>query len=384
MERSEASSRTVLHLVSRLGVGGVENQLSLVVQHYDRNRFQPLICCLRQQGEIGREMEEAGIEVIYLGRDRIHQFDPRLVMEIAQLLRKRRIDILRTHQYEPGLYGRLAGLLTGTPLVISSYHNIYRRRKWHRHRINRFLSRFTDHVVAVSECVKGEIVRYDCLPPDRVRVIYNGVDPRRFQDQVREGQVKCGLGLPSNCRIVGTVGRMTVQKGHELLLEAFAELKGGRELRLLLVGDGPRRPWLEQRTRELGLQDRVCFAGFRRDIYPLLRAMDIFVLPSRWEGLPGAVIEAMATGRPVVASDLPPLREIVSSPEIGILVRPGEKSQLREALADLLEDRGASEEMGRRAREYALSRFPIQRTVSSYQDLFAEGGRKGGKRTLRC
>jgi len=363
---------TVLHLISRLGVGGVENQLLLVARHYDRSLLHPVVCCIREKGEMGREMEAAGIEVIALGRREVHGFDPSLVLQIAHLLRRRGVHILRAHQYEASLYGRLAVPVAPRALVVCSFHNIYRRRKWHRQKLNRFLSRFADRIVAVSECVKSDIVRYDSIPAEQVKVIYNGIDPADFAGEVKADQVKASLGLPPHSRVVGTIGRMTPQKGQALLLEAIADLRKRMDPTLLLVGDGPLRPSLERRAQELGIGDRVFFVGLRRDIYPLLRIMEVFALPSLWEGMGTAVIEAMAAGKAVVASDLAPLREIIPTSDLGILVRPNDEKSLREGIGQLLEDRGLSEEMGKRSREYALSRFPIQKTVSDYQDLFAE------------
>jgi glycosyltransferase involved in cell wall biosynthesis len=372
MSRNRELPRTILHLISRLSVGGVENQLLQLCRHYDRTQFSPLVCCIREKGEIGREIERAGVEVIALGRREVHQLDPSLILEIWRLLRARGVSILRTHQYEAGFYGRLAALFAGPPIIVSSFHNIYRRRKWHRERVNWLLSHLTDRIVAVSECVKSDILRYDSVPAAKVKVIYNGIDPHQFRGEVREEELKVALGFPPNARLLGTIGRMTPQKGHTLLLEVFAALRRLMDLKLVIVGDGPLRKSLEQRAAALGIGDDVCFPGARRDIYPLLRSMEVFVLPSLWEGMGTAVIEAMAAGRAVVASDIPPLREVVPSPELGTLVTPNDKDSLLQALGRLLADRELRERMGERAREYALSRFPIQRVVSEYQDLFAE------------
>jgi glycosyltransferase involved in cell wall biosynthesis len=362
----------VLHLISRLGVGGVENQLFQVTRRYDRSLLSPMVCSIRGKGEIGREIEEAGTEVIALGRRKVHQFDPMLVLQISRLLRQRGVRILRTHQYEAGLYGRLAALLAGTPVIVSSFHNIYRRRKWHRERINHILARCTDRIIAVSECVKSDIIRYDAIADEKVQVIYNGIDPAQFQGEVRIEEVKAALGIPPHSRIVGTIGRMTPQKDHATLLEAFANLPKNWDLRLLIVGDGPLRGSLQKRAEELGIGNDVHLVGFRRDVYPVLRIMEVFVLPSLWEGMGTAIVEAMAAERPVVASDLPPIREIIPSSTLGILVRPKDEDSLRRGIGQILEDRGLAGDMGKRAREYALSRFPIQRAVRQYQDLFAE------------
>jgi len=366
-------SATVLHLISRLSVGGVENQLRLVCTHYDRGRLTPLVCSIRGKGKIGQEVERAGAEVIALGREDVHGFDPSFVLQICRILKQRGIHILRTHQYEAGFYGRLAALMARTPIVIPSFHNVYQRRKRHRERINRLLAHFSDRIVAVSECVKSEILRYDRIPAEKVLVIHNGIDPAEFQGSVREEEVKSALGLASPSRILGTIGRMKTQKGQAFLLEAFAGLRRRMDdLRLLIVGEGPLRADLQKQAEDLRVAPEVCFAGARRDIYPLLSIMDLFVFPSLWEGMPTTIVEAMAAGRAVVASDIPPVREIIPSPDVGALVPPGDARSLEHALEQILEDKARGQKMGKLAREYATCTFHIQKVVSQYQDLFAE------------
>jgi glycosyltransferase involved in cell wall biosynthesis len=165
---------------------------------------------------------------------------------------------------------------------------------------------------------------------------------------------------------------MTPQKDHATLLEAFAHLPNKRDLKLLIVGDGPLRGVLQKRAEELGIANDVYLVGFRRDVFSILRMMEVFVFPSLWEGMATAIIEAMASERPVVASDIPPIREIVPSSDLGILVRPRDEVSLRRGIGLILEDRSLAEEMGKRAREHALRHFPIQKTVHQYQELFAE------------
>jgi len=369
----ERQPRTVLHVISRLGVGGVENQLRLVCAHYERNGLTPLVCCIRGKEEIGQEIEREGTEVIALGRKDVHRFDPSLVLQIYRILTHRGVHILRTHQYEAGFYGRLAALLAGTPVRIPSFHNIYRRRKRHRERVNHVLAHFSDAIVAVSECVKSEILRYDRIPAEKVRVIYNGIDPAESQGKVREEQVKSALGLAPQSRILGTIGRMKIQKGQGFLLEAFAGLRRRMDdLSLLIVGDGPLRSDLQEQAEALGIANEVHFAGARRDIYSLLCIMDLFVFPSLWEGMPTTIVEAMAAEKAVVASDIPPIREIIPSPDLGVLVPPGDAKSLEHALEQTLKDKARLQKMGKLAREYATSTFHIRRVVSQYQELFRE------------
>ncbi len=310
----------ILHVISKLPVGGVENQISIILRKYDISKLSPLVCSLSDKGEIGKEIENDGIEVIPLNKLG-HRFDWTIVKDIYNLIKTRNVKIVRTHQYHANLYGRLAAWLAKVPCIVASVHNVYTRdRKLHRRIINKFLSGFTDKVVAVSETVKRDILKYDGLTDDKVTVIYNGIDAQRFFDTNRNS-MRANIGIPSEAPVIGTVGRLTVQKGQKYLLDAVAALREKfPQIVLLIVGDGPMRDELQNHIKALGIDKNTILLGIRRDIPQLLSAMDIFVLPSLCEGLGTALIEAMAAGKAVIATDIAPFREIINSEKVGILV----------------------------------------------------------------
>jgi len=191
-------------------------------------------------------------------------------------------------------------------------------------------------------------------------------------DVNKDGKVKKSeFGIPEDTVVIGTVGRLAEAKGQRYLLEALAVLKDKfPRIRLLIAGDGPLRKELEDYAETLGIKQNVFFLGMRRDIPELLSVMDIFVLPSLWEGLPNALLEAMAGSRSIIVADIPSFREIIDSKDVGILIPPGDSAALAEALRLLLEDSNIREAMGRNAKQRCSLLFDIKAVVRAYTGLF--------------
>ena len=362
----------VLHVISALPVGGVENQLCLVLKRYDRARVFPCVCSLGDKGEVGREIEAAGIEVVSLNKLR-HGFDWGIVRDLMRVIRQRGIHVVRTHQYHANLYGRLAAYLCRVPCIVPSIHNVYTRdRKLHRRVLNNLLGRISDRVIAVSGAVKDDIMAYDGLSADKITVLYNGVEEGRFAGIDGAG-ARSVFGIPADADVVGTVGRLTHQKGQEYLVEAMSVvLKEFPRTLLLIVGDGPAGSGLRGLVKQRGMEGSVIFTGSRKDVPDMLAAMDIFVFPSLWEGLPNALVEAMAAGKPIVATDIKPNREVLGSGQTGLFVPCEDSAATAAGIMQLLRDRESASQFASAARERALSQFTINKTVNAYTDLFEE------------
>jgi glycosyltransferase involved in cell wall biosynthesis len=362
----------ILHIMSRLPVGGVENQLLMILEKYDKKKLHPIVCSLSDKGEIGKEIEDYGIEVIPLNKLK-HRFDWSIVKDIYKLIKTRNVKIVRTHQYHANLYGRLSAWLAKVPCIVASVHNVYTiDRKFHRRLINNLLARCTDTVVAVSETVKKDVLTYDGLSEDKLRVIYNGIDTDRFFN-LNGSLIRSKLGISSEAPVVGTVGRLTLQKGQKYLIDAVSALREKiPQILLLIVGDGPMRGELENHIRALGADKNTILLGTRRDIPQLLSAMDIFVLPSVWEGLGTALIEAMAAGKAIIATDIPPFREIINTEKIGILVPARNSSAIASSIELLLGNKSFAGTLGNNAQERAYSDFNITTTVDKYTNLYED------------
>jgi glycosyltransferase involved in cell wall biosynthesis len=363
----------ILYVITTLPVGGVEQHVLTVVRGLDPARFEPVVVCLGEEGVIGREIKHAGIDVVAFGRMQHKRWDPGIVRLLVRLMRERQVHIVHTHVYNPGVYGRIAAKLAGVPGVVATAHGVYYRRKWKRRLINRVLAHYTDRQIAVSEAVKQDLIRYDWVRPESIEVIPTGIDLTPFQLEVDPAKVRSELGLPPDAYVFGTVGRLERPKGHVYLLRAFERIaKANARARLVLVGDGSLAKPLQEEAARLGFAERVVFAGSRRNVPYLLRAMDVFVFPSLWEGQGLALVEAMASGLPVVASRVGGVSEVITDGTCGKLVPAGSPEALAEAMLAVMANPARAREMGTAARARAESVFGASRMIERLEELYLE------------
>ncbi len=286
---------------------------------------------------------------------------------------KYKIKIIHMNSYHPGNYGRLAAFIMRVPIIIDHWHG-FNRFNLKRKILCRLYNPFTDLSFVVSGLV-GEYVQQQCrVDPAKIRVLYNGVDPARYQTRSSSKKVRAELGLPLDQPVVGLVARLDHRaKGHLELLQAMSILKDRHHFHALMVGGGRRQEEMQQLAASLGLAQRVHFLGNRRDVPDLLGAMDLFVLPSHSEGVSLAVLEAMAAGLPVIVSAVGGLPEIVRHEETGLLIPPKDSEALAQSLARVLENPGLAQSLGQKAREHVQAQYSLERMAqvvnATYDDL---------------
>lgn len=359
----------ILHVISRLPVGGAENMLLKEVTGYQKDRFRVSVCCVKEGGKIAEELQRRGYRVEVLNKMKGRGFDFGAITALNKLIRRENIHIIRTHQYHANLYGRISGILSGVPIIITTTHNLYEfpdKPKIHRRIFNYLLSFFSDALVAVSNAVASDIMKYDWVSPKRIRVIYNGISLDNFNKDISRREARKILDLPPDSLIVGTVGNLTQQKGHRYLIEAAYGLK---DIIITIAGEGPLNDELKTLAKLSGVNCVFLGTIDPSEIPVFLKALDIFCFPSLWEGFGVALLEAMASGLPIVASDIPPHREVVVDDVI--LVPPGNSGKLSEVLKMLMENSSMRVTLGQKAREKAKI-FSIENTVKAYEDLFTE------------
>jgi glycosyltransferase involved in cell wall biosynthesis len=362
----------VVYLTHALGVGGAEELILNMVTRLPPERYEPIVCCFEDPpGPMGAEIVSHGIQVLPLGVVPGWR-RPRDWWTIVATLRRLRPQIVHTFLLPASLYGRAAAWVAGVPIVVGTEVNIYERKQWHHIIAERLLARVSACVVASAESVKTAYVRQLGIAPAGVRVIYNAVNWDRLQATRSPGDVRRELGIPEMRTMVGVVATLQDKKGHHVLLDAFARTAGLRDVWLMLVGDGPLRATLEAHASSLGIRERVVFCGTRRDLGNLLPAMDVFALPSLWEGLPLALILAMGAGRPVVATRLAGIPEVVVDGDTGVLVPPGDATAIGGALARLCADPAERSRMGAAARQAVFGRFGADAYAASVTDLYEE------------
>jgi glycosyltransferase involved in cell wall biosynthesis len=366
----------VVYVAHTFAVGGAEEMVLNLVRHLPR-RFKPLVCCINSAGPIGEEIRSTGTPVAVLGLTPGLRH-PWHVGGVRRYMRDVRPAIVHTFLLTASLYGRLAAMLEHVPIVIGTEVNIYERKRPHHIVAERLLMKRTDRVIVSARSVRDFYVAQVHADPAKIDVIYNAVDWSVLQHAESPGtreRVRASLGLGADMPVAGVIARLTEQKGHRFLFEALAAppLAG---VRLLVVGDGELREPLRAEAERLGIADRVMFLGARRDLGDLLAALDVFVMPSLWEGLPLSLILAMGAALPVVATAVAGMPEVVTPGETGWLVPPADASALSRALGEAFGDGAGAAAIGKAAREWVRPRFGVDEYVNSvvslYDQLLAE------------
>jgi glycosyltransferase involved in cell wall biosynthesis len=363
----------IVHVITDLSTGGSQNALASLLTRLDRGRFDPAAVCLKNgDTPIAARLRAAGIPVIDLNMSGAARA-PR-VWRLWSLLDEMRPSIVHAWLFHAVTAARIAARLAGVPAVISSRRNINLGSPI-REFVNRATSGLDDRVAAVSESARLIEVSRARVSPEKVVVIPNGVDPGAYGAPTPETRaaVRRSLGLPPETTLLGFVGRLHPVKGvDDLLRAARPVLDRFPTARILVVGDGEDRARLERLSSEVGVTSGVLFLGERTDVAFLLGGLDVFVMPSREEGMPNAVLEAMAAGVPVVATTTGGTAELVVHGSSGLLVTPGDVEGLSSAMASLVEDRFLSERLAAAARARAAAAFSIEETVRRTEALYEE------------
>ncbi len=367
----------VLHLLVSLPVGGAEGMVADIATGLDPQQFQVMVACIGPPGPLGQELQRAGHPVFSLGLDIRRTPALKIVKAVRRLVRELRPDILHTHLYHPNLYGRLGALGLGLKGVVATIHNLYHRVKFHRCLLNSLLGRIFDYVLVFSPQVAKDVRRYDLVPSRRLRILSPGVRVGDLAGRQSPEEAKACLGVGGFC--VGTVARLEEQKGLEFLLAATALVQGEiADLNVLLVGDGQRRDSLRQFARNLNLEGVVQFLGSRRDVPKLLRAMDIFVLSSLWEGIPLTLLEAMEAGLPVISTRVGRAAEVIRDGENGRLVPAGDAKALATAILELYRQPEWRRQWGQQARHTIVEHYSLDHFLRQFAEIYVELSGKAG------
>ena len=370
----------ILHLINTLSAGGAELHLLTLCRHLKRQGLEPVVACLREQVGGSRSLrddfEDEGIRVIRLETD--GRFDLRSIGRLAGLVAKERPNILHTHLPRADIAGACRRLLHPSVPWICSVHDIHDNSwsgRWTLPIFN-FIWRRADRVIAISQAVKDWLVKDRAVPAENVSVIHYGIEAERFSQSRSDLAQKWVL---EDKLVIGAIGRLEPRKGHDCLLHAIAELKKlVPGVSLLIAGHDP---WgygkeLQSLIERLDLSKEVRLVGFQSDIAAFLGAIDIFAFATQSEGFGQVVIEAMAAGKPVVASKIAPLTEIIREGETGVLVSRDDPRAFADAIAWLFTHPDQAREMGKRGQARVYNHFSAgkmaAKTLLLYDDVLRE------------
>jgi starch synthase (maltosyl-transferring) len=363
------SAVSIALVITDLDVGGAERAMVNLATRLDRRRWSPMIIALGAEGPLARQVRQAGLPCECLGADRRRPLQA--VMRLARALRSCRPALVQSFLFHANVAARLAALPAGCPWVLSGLRVAERQKRWHL-----ALDRLTASLSCGSVCVSEGVLRFSReiagLNRNRLIVIPNGIDPEPFD---RASAVpRAAIGIPDTAHLALAVGRLDPQKGlSDLLAAAERVIPEAPDWHLVLAGDGPCRSWLlEQIATRPVLTGRVHWLGARDDVPGLLKAANLLVLASRWEGMPNVVLEAMAARRAVVATAVEGTEELVLPRQTGWLVPPRDADSLAHALLEAARDPDLCQLMGRNGRNRAMRVFSLEQSVAAYERLWAK------------
>jgi len=361
-----ATRLRVQHVVLSLQPGGLENGVVNVINGLDPERFESSVCCLKRGGEFARRIADPRVQVHEMGW--VGGNDLRLPFRLARLFRESGTQIVHTRNAEAFFYGFLGAKLAGVPAIVHSEHGRTFDDRRVRFTLQRWMTRFTDAVFAVSGQLKADLVRHVGLPDHAIDVLYNGVDLDRFGDTSSRERQRAAWGIVPGELVIGSVGRLVPVKNYGLLLRAVAE--SGLPAHVVLVGEGTQREPLLAQAQALGIHERVHLLGHCDNVNELLPALDIFVLPSLSEGMSNTLLEAMAARLPPLVSDVGGNREIVRDGTDGLVFASGDAAGLGTRLRLLCQDESLRTRLAAAARERVLEAFDIRAMVQRYEQLY--------------
>lgn len=366
---------TLLFPITDLPRDGAQRQLLELVKGLDKKRFRPVVLTFRSGGSMEAEFK-AIPRVRLISLERKEKSDFLYVFKVLRLLRRLEVDVVQPFLTPATFYGLIPALLSHTPVkIVTERSGIGLRNAPLGYRLylraEDFLTRYADIVVANSEAGREYLIKRG-IAPERVKVIYNGLNLTRLNSNRKDVErIRQALGLPTDGQVVGIMARLFPVKRHDIFLQAAALVNQAiPETRFAIVGDGPWRDYLEALSQKLGLESKVAFLGEQREVGPYLAAFDVAALTSETEGCSNSVLEAMAVGKPVVATDVGGNRELIDNGETGFLVPFGDPKALSEAIIRLLRDPVLARMIGERAKERTIHRFSLENMVNQYESLY--------------
>lgn len=365
--------RRILHVINNLKTGGAASLLYYTLshlQHLPDHRFD--VAVLFEEGPFAVAFREKGISVTRLGfRPR---WNPLTMFRLVAYLGSNGYDLVHVHLFPAGLFVAMASVLFPHIPLVYTEHNVWNRRRGSKlwKPIDGFMYGRYHKILAVSNEVARKLTARIPAAGPKITILPNAVQVSRF-GQVSSSdanRLREELSIAPTSRVLLFVGRLTRAKGLDVLLDAFSMLE--QDAVLLIAGDGPLRDELFTRAYRKNIEQRARFLGFRKDIPKLLMASDMFVLPSRWEGIPIALLEAMACGKPIAASGVGGITEVIDHGRDGLLVSPGDVDALHQVLRLLLNDHTLAERLGRAAKSKAATQFSVGVVEKQLLDLYEE------------
>lgn len=369
----------VTYVISSLRSGGAENHLYNLIANLDKEEFQPKVVTVVNAGPLFKPMSELGVEIVNLNLIYYRKKYDRLsflfiLWRLFSSFKRKKPDIVVGYLPPAHHLATVAARLAKVPSIISSRRRLKQGLKRNYRFFDKLLTNWNDLIICPSDAVRKETIKEERVDPEKVITIYNGVDLRKFStrlDSSTNNRQKTQFGFPLDSLVIGSVANLYPWKGQQFLITAFDRLvKELPDIFLVLIGDGPHREYLQDQALSLGLGDRVNFLGQRMDVSEVISAIDVFVLPSLEEGMPNALLEAMASGKPCIASAVGGVNEIIEDQYNGLLVKPGDVDSISDALSKTIASPTMQKKFAANARKTVEEKFDLKEMVKSFEVIY--------------
>ncbi len=375
----------VLHVL-RQASGGMRNHVTTLLKGMDRSRYTLMVACPRNT-IVDADLISSGVKIFYVDICESSSIvnNLRCLWQLIGIIIKHKVQIVHTHGARAGILGRIAALLTKTPVSLCTVHNFvadsnvsgWKKRVYHYGQ--RLLQSSTTCYITVSHALAGEIASKEGISPNKIEVVYNGIDLDDFNVILDCTEKKSQLGLSPNSVTIGTAGRLIASKGVSYFIRAASLVWERFPLtQFIIVGDGPEKPALKRLSRQIGMEDQIKFLGYRRDLLSILPLINIFVVPSLSEGQSIITLEAMAARRPIVAFASGGIPELLQHRSSGLLVPHKGSEPLAQGIMEILQNPRLGEKLGNKARITVEQKFRqetmIEKTEAIYWQCLEEKG----------
>lgn len=372
------SKPLVVHIIDRLPPDGAERLLCELLR-YRSDEFRYHVLCLVEGGEFEQIIRALGVPITILGKK--PGVDLSMLFRLWRWLRREQPAIVHTHLFTADTWGRIAAKLARVPGIFSTVHSVNSWQGRVHLLVDRVLAHLTTKLIACTQQVADKLVRVDGIAENKVIALANAVDLERFENVVPI-DLQTAFSIPANVPVIAVLGRLEAVKGQSYLLNCLRQLRDSNvSVCCLFVGDGPDRVALQEQVKAQMLNEDVFFAGFRRDVPQVLAAIDVLVIPSQWEGLPMALLEAMALARTVVAHDVGGIADVLRDGKDGFIVPPENPQALASALQTALLEPELRQAMGASARQRIEEKYSAKELSACYEalyrDVLVDRGRQG-------
>ncbi|MCK4649022.1 glycosyltransferase [bacterium] len=365
-QRAGVSMLTILHTESAKRWGGQERRTFAEAVEFKKRGYR-VILVVQPESALGKHAKEVGIEVREIGmrnRDILKAF-----FQLFSLIRRERVDIVNTHSPKDSWIASFAARLTFRPILLRTRHITV---PISNHPLN-IVYKMPHKIITIGGAIRMAMIEVNRLPPEKIVSIPTGVDLERFNPNRVKGNIRKELGIDQDTPLVGSISIIRTEKGYPYFLEAAQEiLKVKPETRFLIVGHEPKGDTVAQEVKRRGLNDKVFMPGLREDIPDILAHLDVFVLCSLREAFGQVITQALAMERPVVATNVGGIPELIKNNQTGLLVPPADSKALARAMLELLENREKAERLGRNGRKLIEEKFSQEAMIEKTEDLYRE------------